>query len=399
VIPILALVSTPSLAIGGTFANVTNANIDGQGASAALLPAQSFTLSADYTAWNDASCPACILEIVIAIERDGQACLYIGIPPLEPGTSGTGSVQMTAPATPGIYAIRFGYALSYTCEEAIGVYEGRPEPGDAIGTILVSGMDSNIEHVNIDGQGTNANIAPGAAFSIALDYTVTNPSNCPGCIAQLVIGIETDGQVCAYNDVPPLYPGTSGYVSPSLTAPTAPGVYSIRYSHELQYDCAGAISNYESNPPAGNVLGTITVGGFHMRVTNCNVDGQGAHAAVGPGALCTVTFDYTVWSGVDCPGCIDEIVVGIEQDAQACAYVGIPGLAPGVSGSATIELIAPTSGGTFAIRSSLELQLSCALALARYEANPPLENVIGTLEVAVADDQQSWGSVKALYDR
>lgn len=395
----VAAVLVPALTIAGTFATVTNVNIDGQGTSAILLPAQTFTLTADYIAWNDASCPGCILEIVIAVERDGQACLYLGIPPLEPGTSGTSSVQMVAPSSSGIYTIRFGYALAYSCDEAITAYENRPEPGEAIGTILISGMDSVIEHVNIDGQGTSANVAPGAAFSICMDYTITNPSNCPGCIAQLVLGIEGDGQACAYNDIPPLYPGISGYVSPSLTAPMEPGVYSIRYAHELQYGCEAAIASYETHPPSGNVLGTITVGSFHLRVTNCSIDGQGAHAVAPPGAACSVTLDYTVWSGIDCPYCIDEIVIGIEGDAQACAYEGIPGVAPGVSGTATVELIAPPFSGSFAIRSSLELQLSCALALARYEALPPPENVIGTLEVAVPTANQSWGSIKALYDR
>ncbi|MGH9511156.1 MAG: putative Ig domain-containing protein [Terriglobales bacterium] len=50
----------------------------------------------------------------------------------------------------------------------------------------------------------------------------------------------------------------------------------------------------------------------------------------------TVAFNYTIFNDPGCPGCIDQIEVGLNTEAspQACAYSGIPPLSPGVSGSA-----------------------------------------------------------------
>jgi hypothetical protein len=128
-----------------------------------------------------------------------------------------------------------------------------------------SGWGYTVSNVVINsGSGT---VSGGAPFPVSFDYTIWNDVSCPGCIDQLVVSMDTTKTYCAYDGIPPLYPGYSttplpGPFTGSLTAPSVPGVYNVVVHQDLQYDCGygptGALNPV--NPGFGSqVIGTITV--------------------------------------------------------------------------------------------------------------------------------------------
>ncbi len=377
-------------------ATITNVSIDGQGTEAVLVPNEPFVVTLDYNVTNSASCPTCIVQVVLGVDEDGQDCAYTGVPPVFPGVDGSASVTLMAPNAITEIEIRQKLTLQFTCEGGVSNYDAAPPTGSVLGTATV-GFGAEISNVDIAGQGTSAAVAPGAEFDVSLDYTVWNSPGCPGCIAQLVLGFDGDGQDCAYNGIPSQFPGDSGSGTATLTAPTAAGTYEIRYKRTFQFTCADALNEYETEGPEDEVLGTITVGGFNSQISNVSINGGGSTVAVGVGADFSVSFDYVVWNSDGCPGCIAQLAVGVEGDAQDCAYNGIPGVAPGVSAKATLTLTAPEDVGTYDLLSGLYLTFSCADALTNYEASPP-QRVFGTINVGqVATESSSWGSVKARF--
>lgn len=116
-----------------------------------------------------------------------------------------------------------------------------------------------IRNVDIAGQGTSATLSAGQPFSLEFDFVLWNAASCPRCQAQIVIGIEGDAQDCVYDTIPEEFPGDGGQATLNLTAPSTPGVYAIRYQHDDQPSCADALTNYDNDPPSGNVIGTVTV--------------------------------------------------------------------------------------------------------------------------------------------
>jgi hypothetical protein len=279
---------------------VSNVDIDGQGTSATIAPGATFDVSLDYTIWNGDACPACIAQIVLGIDDDGQDCAYDGMPGLEPGVSGRGTATLTAPGSNGVYEIRYSHELQLNCGLAVANYDANPPQGNVIGTITVTDFNLDISNVDIDGQGTSATILQGATFTVELDYTIWNGASCPACIAQIVLGIDDDGQDCAYDGLPGLEPGASGRGAATLTAPGANGVYEIRYSHELELNCGLAVANYDANPPQDHVLGTITVTDFNLDISNVDIEGQGTAASVTQGERRRQA--WFTWSFASAPG-------------------------------------------------------------------------------------------------
>ena len=66
------------------------------------------------------------------------------------------------------------------------------------------------------------------------------------------------------------------------------------------------------------------------------------------GGSFTLDHDYVIFNDPGCPGCIDQIEVGLANNAnyQTCTYDGIPGVA-GVSGHGTASLTVPTAPGRY----------------------------------------------------
>jgi len=83
---------------------------------------------------------------------------------------------------------------------------------------------------------TFAGATPGQSISISVDYTISQMATCPGCIDQILIGIDSAAQGCVYNGTPSMT-GTSGTGQMTLTAPSTPGVYYVRFRYGQAYSC------------------------------------------------------------------------------------------------------------------------------------------------------------------
>jgi len=119
-------------------------------------------------------------------------------------------------------------------------------------------------NVRINGGNSQAHISPGATFTLDFDFNYTL-DGCPGCIAQLYVGLSSDlsgPQACPYDSIPGASPGYTGQISVSLTAPTTPGVYYVGYGWSLEYYCFGwGGTNWPGGPPVtqDRVIGSISV--------------------------------------------------------------------------------------------------------------------------------------------
>ena len=136
---------------------------------------------------------------------------------------------------------------------------------------------------------------------------------------------------------------------------------------------------------SGIVGGTTIVDetGYYLDLTNVSLNGAGTSAIVAANGPVNVNLDFTIWSRIGCPACIDWIALGIEDDGQDAHGVGIPGTAPGVSGSAGFSLTAPAAPGSYKVFGFLAPDFTAPEALIRYEANYPDNGLIhiGTITV------------------
>ena len=109
---------------------------------------------------------------------------------------------------------------------------------------------------------------------------------------------------------------------------------------------------------SGAVLGTAEV--FHpavyvgqnpafagVSISNVQLNGGGNFLFLPGGGALTLDHDYFIFNDPGCPGCIDQIEVGLASGLyQACTYDGIPGVA-GVAGHGTTSLTVPASPGRY----------------------------------------------------
>ena len=103
-------------------------------------------------------------------------------------------------------------------------------------------------------------------------------------------------------------------------------------------------------------------------VDDLTLDGKSPVVVVSPGAKLSGGAKYQAWVSTGCPMCRQQIVYGIASTPAGCLYDYSPGTWPGVSGSGTIDLTAPSTAGTYIVRVAFALQLSCSDALTK--ANP-----------------------------
>jgi len=225
-----------------------------------------------------------------------------------------------------------------------------------------------VGNVDIDGQGIQAVVTAGSTFPVKFNYQIWNDPACPGCVSQIVVGVGNTGQVCAYNGFPDTYPAsTEGSVTVNVTAPSTPGTYVLHWTRDRQISCAAAVADYPNgveNEPLGWIYVGATDGAFSV-VRHVRTNGK-AEDAVQPGAPVTIDLDYTLWNSSACPGCIAQIVVGIDQFVGACVYSAVPGGYPGTSGHATFTMTAPGSTGQFHIQWILDHQFGCFAATGDY---------------------------------
>ena len=106
------------------------------------------------------------------------------------------------------------------------------------------------------------------------------------------------------------------------------------------------------------IVNTFSTNG-DVTISGVQINGGINEAVVTSGASLAVSLNYTIKDD-SCPGCIEQIQVGFADGLpQTCAYNGIPGPSPGVSGSATISLTAPSVPGRYYIAFGRSAQFSC----------------------------------------
>jgi hypothetical protein len=108
--------------------------------------------------------------------------------------------------------------------------------------------------------------------------------------------------------------------------------------------------------------------GYGYAVDNVKLDGTSPVVVTTAGKVLNGSAKYQAWVGSGCPGCREQIVYGVGSDAQGCLYDYSPSTWPGVSGTGTMKITAPSTAGTYKIRIAWALQLSCTDALGT--ANP-----------------------------
>lgn len=103
-----------------------------------------------------------------------------------------------------------------------------------------------VSAVDLNGAGSVATVSPGTSVVVTYNFQVFNDP-CPGCITQLVTGLGSSGShggFCAYDGVPGIFPGITGFEEISLTAPSSPGTYNVIVEYHWQFTCADALTNY-----------------------------------------------------------------------------------------------------------------------------------------------------------
>ncbi|HKY53281.1 MAG TPA: hypothetical protein VJM08_03200 [Anaerolineales bacterium] len=231
--------------------------------------------------------------------------------------------------------------------------------------------------------GTSITVTTGQEFYVSYNFQVFN-NPCPGCNTQLVTGLGstgTHGGACAYNGVPGIFPGDTGFEAVTLTAPLTPGTYNVVVEYHWQLNCSAALADYGSGGNvAPQVIGQITVVtptatptntpapfiGFNVSAVNLN--GSGTFVTVPAGDPVVVSYNYQVFSD-PCPGCITQLVTGLGSPGThdgSCTYNGVPGVSPGVTGSENTTLIAPSTPGTYNVTVEYHWQFTCSDALTFY---------------------------------
>jgi hypothetical protein len=148
---------------------------------------------------------------------------------------------------------------SWDWVDNLGFICGRVLPNVPLPVSSAQGLPITIHWASINGGGnSSARIAPGASFTVSLGYSLSDPG-CPGCVDQLIIGLGSNNpQACVYDSVPGTS-GTSGSATVTLTAPTVPGVYFLRFDYGQDYGCNLAWWDYNGAPTASNTFGVINV--------------------------------------------------------------------------------------------------------------------------------------------
>jgi len=112
----------------------------------------------------------------------------------------------------------------------------------------------NVSNLNLN----KTTFSPGETVSGTVYYEVWNPSSCPACIQQIVVGIDNDAKECIYNGIPNTCPNkTTGTASFSFKAPQSPGSYDVVFGNFYEYTCSDAKAKFPGTKY--KTLGIITV--------------------------------------------------------------------------------------------------------------------------------------------
>jgi len=133
---------TPTPFGGLTISNVVlTDDLYAFGTSITLAPNQEFYVTYDFQV-SSSSCPTCSVQLITGLSylSSSGACAYTGVPGGTPGASGTESATLTAPSSPGTYAVVVEYHQGASCGDALANYgTGVAVFKQVIGEIVVSG--------------------------------------------------------------------------------------------------------------------------------------------------------------------------------------------------------------------------------------------------------------------
>ena len=141
-------------------------------------------------------------------------------------------------------------------------------PGSVTFQELVNGDRREITITNARLMGTERLLVvpPGATVMLSAAYEIIE-CVCPTCIVQIEFGLVPGGrQGCLYDGNPignspaSCRDATTGSVSRSLTAPTLPGRYDVRFFHGENNVCGTTMQWWAGGTPAvGSTIATICV--------------------------------------------------------------------------------------------------------------------------------------------
>jgi len=97
-----------------------------------------------------------------------------------------------------------------------------------------------------------------------------------------------------------------------------------------------------------------------ITINDVRING-GGNTLVGatPGQSVQVAVDYLIFQDTTCPGCIDQILIGIGASALGCVYNGGPS-SSGTLGTGTLNIMAPAMKGVYYLRWRYGQDYSCA---------------------------------------
>lgn len=134
-----------------------------------------------------------------------------------------------------------------------------------IATTVTTGSDvaGAISFVSIAGGGNTAVAAPGAQLSYSLTWSLLDTDFlCMSCQDQIEVGLVAgDRHRCVYDDNPPQNQLQSGMATVTMTAPSAAGVYSLRFQVARDFGCNafGRTGWWIGEPGADKTFGVLCV--------------------------------------------------------------------------------------------------------------------------------------------
>ena len=177
---------------------------------------------------------------------------------------------------------------------------------------------------------------------------------------------------------------------PSQTSAASPSPTTIWYPWTSTPKSPSAKTATPTQTPSPTATSTATatptsVATWDFNITNIALDNlPGTTITVYPGQTVLLDYDYQVWTSNQ--DNLVQLLSGINNTVNAdgsCAYNGIPGISPGVTGNVNDRnLTAPTTPGTYDIEMGYDLQLNCADAVTNY--TNLRKKVIGTITVIPA---------------
>jgi Caspase domain len=208
-------------------------NINGLGSQVTVEPGAQLNARFLYKISNEQSTPTVIDQIMVGLENQYVGCVFSGMPAVCPSsTSNNKTLQFAAPSVPGTYRIFYSTSMDYSCKPDLY------KPATQVGTLTVRNPCQMTVSLTMNSLGNNITLNPGTEIKMQFDYTISNEAACPGCIDQILFGIENQYLDCIYNNVPKVCPSaTTGSFIKSFIGPSAPGDYKIYYSFTQDYNC------------------------------------------------------------------------------------------------------------------------------------------------------------------